>query len=43
MNKPDTVRKVLMLDTDTGRVYEETNGDDKSDKDAKERVHQAEV
>ena len=36
MNKRDTVRKVLMLDTETGRVYEETNEDDESGEDAKE-------
>ena len=36
MNKRDTVRKVLMLDTEMGQVYEEANEDDKSDEDAKE-------
>ena len=43
MNKRDTVRKVLMLDTEMGRVYKETNKDDESDEDAKEGVHQAEA
>ena len=36
MNKQDTVRKVLMLNTETERVYEETNEDNESDEDAKE-------